>query len=460
MSLAKKITAPAASNPGNDYSGHLRVLIAEQEQAVRDALVDRVEKSLGITADAVNTATAVRKLIEEHGSEFVLAVVDTRLPDAPNGEVLDTLTQHSIPTIAISSKVTEEIADRLLDKHIVDCVLKRNDEDIELLADIVQQTLCNPQRKILCYSQNDFDRKKIRQMLDIHRYTVIDVRNKADIRRQLNDHKDISLLIMDQSTLQSNAIETISELREYYRREDLAIAAVCEQEDQRLSAKLLRAGANDVIRQPMATDEFYYRIKQCVESVERVREIKYSATRDVLTGTYNRDYLFDVGEKLYASAKRGDIRLTMAVIEIDNFEQITTRHGVKTSNAVLEALAPKLMDELRQNDILARYDASKFICLANNVGEHNAIMVFERIRQLVNKTKVEYPMGTLSISCSIGASTNLDESFLDMISNAQGALQAAIDNGKNCVIVTGDIAGNVLENDNSADTESTTTDDS
>ena len=216
------------------------------------------------------------------------------------------------------------------------CIRDSTEEDTELLADIVQQTLCNPQRKILYFSTDDINRKKIRQLLDIHRYTIIDVRNKADIRRQLSEHKDITLVIMDQSTLQFNAIDTISDLRQLYRREDLAITAVCDHEDQQLGAKLLRAGANDVIRQPMPTDEFYYRVKQCVESVERVREIKYTATRDLLTGVYNRDYLFDVGEKLYASARRGDISLTLAMIEIDNFEDLTTQHSPKASNTVLE----------------------------------------------------------------------------------------------------------------------------
>lgn len=432
MSLHTK-TTPAESN---DFSGSLRVLIAEQEQAVRDALADRVEQSLGVTADAVNTAASVRKLMEKHAGEYVLAVVDTRLPDAPNGEVLDTLTSNAIPTIAISSNVTDEIANRLLDKYIIDCVLKRTEEDTELLADIVQQTLCNPQRKIMYFSTDDFNRKKIRQLLDIHRYTVIDVRNKADIRRQLSEHPDISLVIMDQSTLQFNAIETISELRQHYRREDLAIATICDQEDQQLGAKLLRAGANDVIRQPMPTDEFYYRVKQCVESVERVREIKYSATRDMLTGTYNRDYLFDVGEKLYASATRGDIKLTLAMIEIDNFERITTRHGPHTSNSALETLAKLLSAELRSNDILARYDTSKFVCLLNNVGPHNAIMVCERLRQLVTKSEIEYASGTLSLSCSVGATTNPDGSFLSMIGDANQSLQYAIERGRNCVVVS------------------------
>jgi len=62
------------SIPGNDFTGSLRVLIAEQEQAIRDALAERVHNALGVQADTVNTASAVRKLVSSHADEFVLAV--------------------------------------------------------------------------------------------------------------------------------------------------------------------------------------------------------------------------------------------------------------------------------------------------------------------------------------------------------------------------------------------------
>ena len=74
---------------GNDFGNTLRVLVAEQEQAVRDMLVQQVFESLGVNADAVNTSSAVRKLLSTQNSDYVLAIVDTRLPDAPNGEVLE-----------------------------------------------------------------------------------------------------------------------------------------------------------------------------------------------------------------------------------------------------------------------------------------------------------------------------------------------------------------------------------
>ncbi|OED39190.1 hypothetical protein AB833_16800 [Chromatiales bacterium (ex Bugula neritina AB1)] len=424
------------SIPGNDFGSTLRVLVAEQEQAVRDALVERVHDALGVQADAVNTASAVRKLLNTHAGEFVLAVVDTRLPDAPEGEVLEPLISNQVPTIAISSRVTEEVAARLQDRHIIDCVLKRSDEDTELIADLVTRTLLNHQRKILFYSSNDFNRKIIRQLLDIHRYTVIDVRTEADVRRQLDTNRDISLLLVDHHAIKHDELTLINSLRQYYRREDLSIAAVCELPDHSCTARLLRAGANDVISKPYQPDEFYYRIKQCVESVERVREIKFSATRDSLTGLYNRDYLFDVGEKIYASAQRGDIQLSMAMIEIDDFDNLTTQYGIEVSNEILKTIAPILQNELRKNDVLARYNAGTFVCLASNVGDHNAIMVFERIRQLIAKTPVQYGANVLGISGSIGVSTYPDETFIAMIGNAQEALNQAKEQGHNCVIVT------------------------
>ncbi len=444
--IAIRVTGPASQSmrtqlqhsiPGNDFGGTLRVLIAEQEQAIRDALADRVFNSLGVQADTVNTASAVRKLLESHADEFVLAVVDTRLPDAPDGEVLDSLTQNSIPTIALTSTVTENVVTRLQDKHIIDCVIKRTEEDIGILADIVERTLLNHQRKIIFYSNNDFNRKSIRQLLDIHRYSVIDVRNEADIRRQLENHSDTTLVLIDYNTIENDELSLINGLRQHFRREDLSIAVVSDEHNAMSSARMLRAGATDVIYKQHQTDEFYYRVQQCVESIERVREIKYSATRDLLTGAYNRDYLFDIGEKLFAGAQRGDSLLAVAVIEIDNIDELTTNHGIEQSNEVLKSAANLLTSEFRKNDILARYSAGTFVCLATNVGNHNAKMVFERVRQKLAKTTVEFGAQQINTSASIGVSTQADDSFLSMIANAQEELKTAIANGRNCVFVEG-----------------------
>lgn len=421
--------------PGNDFSGSLRVLIAEQEQAIRDALAERVYNSLGVQADTVNTASAVRKLVQSHADEFVLAVVDTRLPDAPNGEVLEILTENSIPTIALSSSVTENVVDRLQDRHVIDCVLKRSDEDINLIADIVERTLCNHQRKIIFFSTNDFNRKSIRQLLDIHRYSIIDVRNQAEIRRQLATHTDTSLVLIDYTSIRENELQLINDLRQQYRREDLAIAVICDEHSSRSSARMLRAGATDVIYRQHQTEEFYYRVQQCVESIERVREIKYSATRDLLTGVYNRDYVFDVGEKLFASALRGDTSLAVALLQIDNISNLTTTHGIEVSNAVLKSTADLLTDEFRKNDVLARFSADKFICLAANVGSHNAHMVFERVRQKLAKSSVEYQSHVVTTSATIGIATTADDSFLAMIANAEHQLEAAITAGRNKISV-------------------------
>ncbi|MEM7258648.1 MAG: diguanylate cyclase [Pseudomonadota bacterium] len=423
------------SIPGNDFSGSLRVLIAEQEQAIRDALAERVYNSLGVQADTVNTASAVRKLLKSGADEFVLAVVDTRLPDAPDGEVLEVLTQNSIPTIALSSSVNENVVERMQDRHIIDCVLKRTDEDIELLADIVERTLRNHQRKIIFFSNNDFNRKSIRQLLDIHRYTIIDVRNEAEIRRQLGSHPETTLVLIDYLSIEQEELELINSLRQQYRREDLAIAVVCDEHSSRSSARMLRAGATDVIYRQHQTDEFYYRVHQCVESIERVREIKYSATRDLLTGVYNRDYVFDIGEKLFASAMRGDSPLAVAVIQIDNIGDLTTTHGIDVSNAVLKETAGLLSDEFRKNDVLARYSADTFICLATNVGSHNARMIFERVRQKLAKASVECQSHIATTSATIGVATSANDTLLSMIANAQAQLDSAIEGGRNRISV-------------------------
>lgn len=420
---------------GNHFGNTLRVLVAEQEQAVRDMQVQQVFETLGVHADAVNTSSAVRKLLSTQNTDYVLAIVDTRLPDAPNGEVLESLREYQIPTIAVSSGVTESVADKLLERHVIDCVLRRTDEDLEIIADIVRRTLLNSERKIIYYAHNDFNRKAIREMLDIHRYTVIDVRSEVEVRRQLDNHRDASMVLIDDSVTRANELGLINSLRQQYRREDLGVIALCETDDSNRTARMLKAGANDVVSRPVQTSEFYYRIRQCVESVERVREIKFSNMRDTLTGVYNRDYLFDVGEKMYASAQRGDISLTLAMLQIDHFDQLTIDHGIEASNQILKTIAPVLQSEVRKNDVVARYNAGTFVALASNVGDHNAQMVLERIRQLIAKTPVDCGTTVLNITGSIGATTYPDESFVAMIGNAQESLRQALASGHNRVVV-------------------------
>lgn len=421
---------------GNHFGNTLRVLVAEQEQAVRDMLVQQVFEALGVQADAVNTSSAVRKLLNTQTTDYVLAIVDTRLPDAPDGEVLEILREFEIPTIAISSNVTEPVAERLLDRHILDCILRRNEEDLDVIADIVKRTLLNSERKIIFLGHNDFNRKSIREMLDIHRYTILDVRSEIELRRQLDNHRDVTLVLIDDSAIHDDELSLINSLRQHYRREDLAVITICEEPDPNRSARMLKAGANDVLCKPVQTSEFYYRIRQCVESVERVREIKFSSIRDTLTGVYNRDYLFDVGEKMYASAQRGDTSLTMAMVQIDHFDQLTIDYGIEASNQILKTIAPLLQSELRKNDVVARYNAGTFVALASNVGDHNAIMVLERIRQLIAKTPIYCGSAVLNITGSIGATTYPDETFVSMIGNAQDSLKQAIDSGQNSVVVT------------------------
>lgn len=425
------------ATPGNNFRGSLRVLVAEQDKAVREALIDKVYEALGVFAESCNTARGVSRLLEKYPGEIVLAIVDTRLPDAPQGEVLEMLTSAKVPTIAISPDVTDEVAGRLVDRHIIDCVLKSGEGELDVITDIVERTLLNHRRKILLLSRSDFNRRKIRQMLDIHRYTIFDVRSEQEARRKLKEEPEISLVLLDQSVIEEDELSFISSLRQQHRKEDLAIAAVCDQRTTQRNARLLRAGLNDVICQPQQADEFYYRVRHCVESVERVREIKFSATRDRLTGLYNRDYLFDVGAISYNSASRGDSVISLAMIEIDNFDRLVLEQGNRSADAILATIADVIRGEMRKNDIVARYHTATFACLASSVSNHNAIMVFERLRQRIASCEVIEGGRKHRITASIGVSTELHDSFPDMIGAGQQALALAVAKG-NCVNVTHD----------------------
>jgi PleD family two-component response regulator len=170
----------------------------------------------------------------------------------------------------------------------------------------------------------------------------------------LAEHPDTTLVITDVNMPVMGGFELISAIRRQYRREDLAIIGLSDASKAGLSAALLKAGANDFVAKPFQVEEFYCRVTQNTNMVGYVRQIKDFATRDFLTGAYNRRHLFEMGGKLYASAQRGNIAIATGVIDADHFKHINDTYGHHAGDAALKCIADVLQSSLRQTDVVAR----------------------------------------------------------------------------------------------------------
>lgn len=167
-------------------------------------------------------------------------------------------------------------------------------------------------------------------------------------------------------------------------------------------------------------------------------ELKEKANRDALTRAYNRNALETVlADRLVQAGEQGRISC-LAVVDIDDFKQINDNYGHRAGDSVLQYLAARAKQELRELDLIIRTGGDEFLIYLHDIkAEANAEAVVER---LFGKISTRYqlqgdsggPPLSLDVSCSIGASFfPRDGRAVEMLMvKADEALYEAKRNGK------------------------------
>jgi diguanylate cyclase (GGDEF)-like protein len=91
--------------------------------------------------------------------------------------------------------------------------------------------------------------------------------------------------------------------------------------------------------------------------------LKEQAVRDFLTGLFNRRHLNDVLPAMFALARRDDLPLAVAIVDLDRFKEVNDRYGHAAGDRVLAAFGELLGKRLRKSDIACRYGGEEFCLL-------------------------------------------------------------------------------------------------
>lgn len=105
---------------------------------------------------------------------------------------------------------------------------------------------------------------------------------------------------------------------------------------------------------------------------------------DVLTGLYNRRYLYANLEKAISMAKRKEGSFSLAILDIDNFKEINDEQGHLVGDKVLKKVSYIIKKNIRATDFACRWGGEEFILILHNASIEGAESVLDRIRKEVN----------------------------------------------------------------------------
>jgi diguanylate cyclase (GGDEF)-like protein len=132
-----------------------------------------------------------------------------------------------------------------------------------------------------------------------------------------------------------------------------------------------------------------------------------------------------------------DVPLSVIVSDLDFFKRINDTYGHPAGDAVLVKVASRLRSCIRRQDSVGRYGGEEFLAVLPDASHEEALVIAERMRVAVaaEAEVIGDAMVNLTISAGV-ASTELfaGASTDELIGNADRALYAAKDAGRNCVM--------------------------
>ncbi len=117
------------------------------------------------------------------------------------------------------------------------------------------------------------------------------------------------------------------------------------------------------------------------EQGDKERRLTYLASRDYLTGLYNRRNFYNMAAHALARMRRDGEKLTLVWMDLDKFKSINDTFGHNVGDRVLIFLARVLQEHFREEDLIARMGGEEFALLLR--GNFDSRAIGEKIRQFV-----------------------------------------------------------------------------
>lgn len=167
-------------------------------------------------------------------------------------------------------------------------------------------------------------------------------------------------------------------------------------------------------------------------AMERVQQL---ATRDALTGLFNRDHMNELMTHHIGRAQRACTPLSLAIIDIDLFKRVNDSFGHPVGDTILQGFAGTATEVFRQNDLIGRWGDEEFLVLFPDTPPMLAAQGLERLRQALNRRDLSLAGLGLRTTFSAGLTVWQDgETASCALQRADTALHQAKHQGRDRVI--------------------------
>ncbi len=243
--------------------------------------------------------------------------------------------------------------------------------------------------------------------------------------------RSASLVLLDLSLPDSYGFDTF--LKVYAHSPKVPIIVLTGHDDQTVALSAVKTGAQDYLVKGKLDRELLLRSMQY--SIERKRyqeQLEYQANYDALTGLPNRNLLRDrLRQSVFA--QRFVRSIGVVFLDIDHFKFINDSLGHNTGDKLLQNVAERLTETVRDGDTVARLGGDEFILVLND--QPGQEVIYRAMQRIMNRIAepIDIDGQELMVTCSAGISLYPQDGpdVETLLKNADAAMYQAKEKGRN-----------------------------
>ncbi len=400
-----------------------KILIVEDSQTFLKHITQKLTAN-GFEVISANSYESASQLLENDNT-FLCSILDYCLPDALNGEIIDLALENKLRVVVLSATFREESRNSLIQKGILDYILKDSPAWENELFSILHRLINNRNHHALIVDDSQLIRNHLSQLLE-HQYINTSVaKDGVTALEMLEQNKDISFIITDRDMPNMDGLNFIREIRKTRDRNVLPILGLSGNEQKTLTAQFIKAGANDFLYKPFNQEEFNCRLHYLLGMKEANDKLYKLANEDALTELWNRRYFFHIANQ------KAEQLFYIAMLDIDFFKRVNDTYGHTCGDQVITSIANILKIHF-DSSCVARFGGEEF-CILYEGNYEKFVSTLEVMRKRISSAKIPYLNNQVSITMSIGA-TQYDGTLEEKLRIADQYLYAAKQQGRDQLV--------------------------
>lgn len=215
-------------------------------------------------------------------------------------------------------------------------------------------------------------------------------------------HFQVDLILLDINMPSMHGYEACRQFKAHPETSFTPIIFVTAADNPESEATGLALGAVDYIIKPVNLAILKARVRNHMELVYYRKQLEFLSNVDGLTGLVNRRRLDSILLSHYNLTLRFAQRLTLMMIDIDNFKSYNDQYGHLQGDDCLRKVAQCLQAECRETDTIGRYGGEEFVIVLPDTDVEGALTVATKLLHAVRKLNIESADKESCVTISIG----------------------------------------------------------